>query len=36
MLKYMLLGALMERSLHGYKLKSIGFKKIFDYLLFIN
>ena len=30
MLKYMLLGALMDRSLHGYKLKSIGFKRIFD------
>jgi DNA-binding PadR family transcriptional regulator len=30
MLKYMLLGALMERSLHGYKLKSLGFKKMFD------
>lgn len=29
MLRYMLLGALMERSLHGYQLKSTVFKKIF-------
>ncbi|MGS0763476.1 helix-turn-helix transcriptional regulator [Syntrophomonas curvata] len=29
MLKYMLLGALMERSLHGYQLKSTAFQKMF-------